>query len=114
MHVHEPELLVYLSGEVHSDWRTELQSLAEDREVRLRFAAPITDHPASDAWGGAHSRAADASPPGAHATPLPAWTVAPPPGGFGGGEGWTAEPVAVAVMAIFWPASQCRDHAHRK
>ena len=36
------------------------------------------------------------------------------PGGFGGGEGWTAEPVAVAVMAIFWPASQCRDHAHRK
>ena len=44
-------------------------------------------HPASDAWGGAHSRAADASPPGAHATPLPAWTVAPPPGGFGGGFG---------------------------
>ncbi|MEC8734852.1 MAG: YtoQ family protein [Planctomycetota bacterium] len=53
MHVHEPELLVYLSGEVHSDWRTELQSLAEDREVRLRFAAPITDHPASDACGAA-------------------------------------------------------------
>ena len=42
---------VYLSGEIHSDWRERLESGAATAGLDLRFTAPVTDHAASDAAG---------------------------------------------------------------
>jgi len=41
--------LVYLAGEVHSDWRNEIERAASD--LPIEFCAPVTDHPASDGAG---------------------------------------------------------------
>ena len=41
-------LTVYLAGEIHSDWREEVASLAEQKGVRAEFTSPVTDHGASD------------------------------------------------------------------
>ena len=49
--MHEPPLLVYLAGEVHSDWRDTIQALAEARDLPVEFAAPVTDHASSDDCG---------------------------------------------------------------
>ena len=40
---------VYLSGEIHSSWRQEIIDATKD--LSIRFTAPVTDHPASDAAG---------------------------------------------------------------
>src|SRR5699024_848769 len=40
---------VYLSGEIHTDWRDEIQRGAERAGRRGACTAPGTDHPASDA-----------------------------------------------------------------
>ena len=40
---------VYLSGEIHSDWRAEIQAAAEGLDVE--FSAPVTDHATSDDAG---------------------------------------------------------------
>ncbi|APT07015.1 hypothetical protein BSP99_05745 [Corynebacterium glutamicum] len=42
---------VYLSGEIHSDWREEIQRGVEAAGLDVVFTAPVTDHPASDAVG---------------------------------------------------------------
>ncbi|TVQ37219.1 MAG: YtoQ family protein [Geminicoccaceae bacterium] len=42
---------VYLAGEIHSDWRDELQRLIEAADLPVRFTAPVTDHAASDDCG---------------------------------------------------------------
>ena len=42
---------VYLSGEIHSDWRERIVSGAQGLDVR--FSAPVTDHSASDDCGAA-------------------------------------------------------------
>jgi YtoQ family protein len=42
---------VYLSGEIHTDWRDEIQRGAEAAGLDVVFTAPVTDHPASDAAG---------------------------------------------------------------
>ncbi|MGM0459411.1 MAG: YtoQ family protein [Bacteroidota bacterium] len=42
---------VYLSGEIHSNWRDELKTGVKDTELPVRFTAPVTDHPASDNCG---------------------------------------------------------------
>ncbi|SOH94088.1 YtoQ family protein [Monaibacterium marinum] len=42
-------LTVYLSGEIHSDWRDEIAEAAADLSVS--FSAPVTDHAASDDCG---------------------------------------------------------------
>ena len=42
-------LAVYLSGEIHTDWREELIAAAKGLEVT--FSAPVTDHAASDDCG---------------------------------------------------------------
>jgi YtoQ family protein len=42
-------LTVYLSGEIHTDWREEIEAGAEGLD--LRFTAPVTDHAASDDCG---------------------------------------------------------------
>ena len=42
-------LNVYLSGEIHTDWREQIIAGAEGLEVS--FSAPVTDHSASDDCG---------------------------------------------------------------
>ncbi len=42
-------LNVYLSGEIHTDWRDEVMAGAEGLDVS--FSAPVTDHAASDDCG---------------------------------------------------------------
>ena len=42
---------VYLSGEIHSDWRERLVAGAADAGLAVDFAAPVTDHGASDDCG---------------------------------------------------------------
>lgn len=43
------ELEVYLSGEIHSDWRARIVDGAAD--LPIEFTSPVTDHDASDACG---------------------------------------------------------------
>lgn len=40
---------VYLSGEIHTDWRADIMDAARDLDVS--FDAPVTDHAASDDCG---------------------------------------------------------------
>lgn len=42
---------VYLSGEIHTAWRDEIEDAAKHRGLPIRFSAPVTDHPASDDCG---------------------------------------------------------------
>ena len=45
------DLIVYLAGEIHSDWRNEIIQGAEAEGLPIEFLAPVTDHPASDGVG---------------------------------------------------------------
>lgn len=45
------ELFVYLAGEIHSNWREELQEKAARKELPLTFLSPQTDHDLSDNIG---------------------------------------------------------------
>ncbi len=42
---------VYLSGEIHTDWRQQLKDGCAARELPVVFTSAVTDHPASDAAG---------------------------------------------------------------
>lgn len=42
---------VYLSGEIHTDWRDRIERGAQRRKLPMRFVSAVTDHPASDAAG---------------------------------------------------------------
>jgi len=42
---------VYLSGEIHSDWRERIIAGAKQRDLPLRFLSPVTDHASSDDCG---------------------------------------------------------------
>lgn len=42
---------IYLSGEIHSDWREEIMSGAKKRGLAASFFAPVTHHEASDDCG---------------------------------------------------------------
>ena len=42
---------IYLSGEIHTDWRAEIESGAKAAGLDARFTAPVTDHAASDDCG---------------------------------------------------------------
>jgi Protein of unknown function (DUF2872). len=42
-------LTVYLSGEIHTDWRDEIAAAAQGLDVT--FTGPVTDHAASDDCG---------------------------------------------------------------
>src|SRR5690349_1798425 len=44
---------VYLSGEIHTDWRERVERGAVAAGLDVRFTAPVTDHAASDAAGSA-------------------------------------------------------------
>jgi len=45
------EWLVYLSGEIHTDWRDQIQDGAMESSLPIKFCSAVTDHEASDAAG---------------------------------------------------------------
>ncbi len=44
-------LNIYLSGEIHTDWRKIIQEGAKKENLDLKFSSPVTDHQASDDCG---------------------------------------------------------------
>lgn len=44
-------LTVYLSGEIHTDWRDEIKNGARECGLDIEFTSAVTDHDASDAAG---------------------------------------------------------------
>jgi YtoQ family protein len=42
---------VYLSGEIHSNWRDEIIDLCKKEELNIKFSSPVTNHEASDNCG---------------------------------------------------------------
>ena len=45
------KLTVYLSGEIHTDWRQRIKDGCEANKLSIEFTSAVTDHPASDAAG---------------------------------------------------------------
>ncbi len=44
-------LNIYLAGEIHTNWREEIISLSKNKNLKLNFMSPVTDHGASDNCG---------------------------------------------------------------
>ena len=44
-------VVVYLSGEIHTDWREQIVAGIEEEKLPVDVLAPVTDHPASDDVG---------------------------------------------------------------
>lgn len=42
---------VYLSGEIHTDWRGEIERACQALDLPVEFTSAVTDHDASDAAG---------------------------------------------------------------
>lgn len=42
---------VYLSGEIHTDWREQIEAGVKAEGLPVAFSAPVTDHDASDDCG---------------------------------------------------------------
>lgn len=42
---------IYLSGEIHTDWRQRIEAGAADAGLPVAFSAPVTEHAASDDCG---------------------------------------------------------------
>ena len=42
---------VYLSGEIHTDWRERIQNGAQTAGLKIEFVTPVTDHARSDDCG---------------------------------------------------------------
>ncbi len=52
--MHGPRVLaVYLSGEIHTDWRDRVAAACQAAGLSIDFLAPVTDHGASDDCGAA-------------------------------------------------------------
>ena len=45
------DILVYLAGEIHSDWRNDIIAQAEAEGLPVEFLSPVTDHDTSDNVG---------------------------------------------------------------
>ncbi len=45
------ELVVYLAGQIHDNWRDEVKQKAKERNLSLTFVGPQTDHDRSDQIG---------------------------------------------------------------
>ena len=45
------EINIYLSGEIHSDWREKIISGIKEKNLPLKIFTPVTDHPSSDDAG---------------------------------------------------------------
>lgn len=54
------EWVVYLSGEIHTDWREQIASAVAARGLPLSFTSAVTDHAASDAAGDVLGQESDA------------------------------------------------------
>ncbi|MEK9673307.1 MAG: YtoQ family protein [Rhodospirillaceae bacterium] len=48
---HDEIWTIYLSGEIHTDWREQIQLSAEDAGLPVKFVGPVTDHASSDDCG---------------------------------------------------------------
>ena len=46
-------LKVYLSGEIHSDWRDRIAQGILDKSLSVELSSPVTDHASSDDCGDA-------------------------------------------------------------
>lgn len=44
-------LVVYLAGQIHDDWRDQVEQKAKERDLPLTFVAPQTNHDLSDDIG---------------------------------------------------------------
>jgi len=44
-------LNVYLSGEIHTDWRQQIKDGCTERNLSIEFTSAVTDHESSDAAG---------------------------------------------------------------
>ena len=44
-------LNVYLSGEIHTNWREEIIDLCKKQKLQVKFSSPVTNHEASDNCG---------------------------------------------------------------
>ncbi len=42
---------IYLSGEIHSDWREQIEQGCKDADLPVEFSGPVTNHEASDDCG---------------------------------------------------------------
>ena len=47
----ERDWTVYLSGEIHSDWREQIEDGAREQALPVAFVSPVTNHAASDDCG---------------------------------------------------------------
>lgn len=45
------ELVVYLAGQIHDDWRDEVKAKAQEKNLAITFVSPQTNHDRSDAVG---------------------------------------------------------------
>lgn len=45
------ELTVYLAGQIHDDWRGQVEKKAKEKNLPLKFVAPQTNHDRSDDIG---------------------------------------------------------------
>ena len=45
------ELNVYLSGEIHTDWRDQIITMTKSKKLKVTFTSPVTNHPNSDDCG---------------------------------------------------------------
>lgn len=45
------EWTIYLSGEIHSDWREQIMRGARENDLPVRFVSAVTHHESSDAAG---------------------------------------------------------------
>ncbi|WP_261815366.1 YtoQ family protein [Vibrio gallicus] len=45
------KLKIYLSGEIHSDWREQIVKGCEEKNINACFTSAVTDHEKSDAAG---------------------------------------------------------------
>jgi YtoQ family protein len=45
------EWTVYLSGEIHTDWRARIETAARRLDLPVSFTSPVTDHSSSDDCG---------------------------------------------------------------
>ena len=45
------KLNIYLSGEIHTNWREEIMDGCQAQNLDVAFSAPVTDHAASDDCG---------------------------------------------------------------
>ena len=44
-------MFIYLSGEIHTNWRDEIINKCKDLNLNIKFYSPVTDHEQSDDIG---------------------------------------------------------------